>query len=113
MVDLNALVPPGSELDSAAGVSINDRGEIDGDRILPNGESHAFLLIPCDENHPDVEGCDYSEVEVTTEAPVQSAQIAPASAAASAPKLSVPEMMKRSRFSMANRYRRFGSLPLK
>jgi probable HAF family extracellular repeat protein len=63
MVDLNALVPPGSELDSAAGVSINDRGEIDGDRILPNGESHAFLLIPCDENHPDLEGCDYSLVD--------------------------------------------------
>jgi probable HAF family extracellular repeat protein len=63
MVDLNALVLPGSELDSAAGVSINDRGEIDGDRMLPNGESHAFLLIPCDENHPNLEGCDYSLVD--------------------------------------------------
>ena len=62
MIDLNALVP-GSELESAAGVSINDRGEIDGDRLLPNGDSHAFVLIPCDENHPNLDGCDYSMVE--------------------------------------------------
>jgi probable HAF family extracellular repeat protein len=113
IVDLNDLIPPGSRLHLGQIYTINDRGEIAGSGADSSDNDHAFLLIPCDENHPDVEGCDYSEVEVTTEAPVRSAQIAPASAAASTPKLSVAEMMKRSHFSIANRYRRFGASPLK
>lgn len=63
MIDLNTLVPPGSDLHLLIAYSVNDRGEIAGDGILANGDSHAFLLIPCDENHPGVEGCDYSLVE--------------------------------------------------
>jgi hypothetical protein len=41
-----------------AGISINDRGEITAQGLLANGDQHAVLLIPCDENHPGVEGCD-------------------------------------------------------
>jgi probable HAF family extracellular repeat protein len=65
MVDLNTLVPPGSGIQLTHSVSINDRGEISGDGVLPTGDHHAFVLVPCDENHPGVEGCDYSLVDAT------------------------------------------------
>ena len=46
MVDLNALVPPGSKMHLVEAEYINDRGEIAGFGVLPNGDGHAFLLIP-------------------------------------------------------------------
>ena len=67
MVDLNTLIPPGPSLYSA--MQINDRGEINANGALPNGDGRAFLLIPCDENHPGVEGCDYSMVEASAAVP--------------------------------------------
>ena len=113
MIDLNTLVPSYSALTLTEATFINDSGEITAERVLSNGDQRAVPLIPCDDHHPGIEGCDYDEVEVTAEAPVRSAQNAPASAAASAAKLSVAEMLKRSRFSMASRYRRFGAIPLR
>jgi probable HAF family extracellular repeat protein len=62
-VDLNDLIPPGSSLQLLMGNSINDRGEIGGQGADSSGNNHAFLLIPCDEHHPGIEGCDYSMVE--------------------------------------------------
>jgi hypothetical protein len=43
------------------GFGINDRGEISGVGVLPNGDPHAFLLVPCDENHSDSECEDEGE----------------------------------------------------
>jgi uncharacterized membrane protein len=67
-VDLNSLVPSGSGVDLTFALWANDRGEIVAGGISPSCEisapcGHAYVLIPCDENHPDVEGCDYSLVE--------------------------------------------------
>jgi len=74
MVDLNALIPPGSGMQLNLAEAINDRGEIavngtpSGCNLL-EACGHAVLLIPCDENHQDIEGCDYSPVEARTVAP--------------------------------------------
>jgi probable HAF family extracellular repeat protein len=108
--DLNTLIPSGSALHLQYTYTINDRGEIAGEGVDGNGNQHAFLLIPCDEDHGGVEGCDYSEVEMTTEAPVRSTTTTTTTSAA---KVSAAEMMMRYRSLMANRYRRFGALPLK
>jgi probable HAF family extracellular repeat protein len=73
MVGLNALVPPNSGLQITEAHQINDHGEIAVGALDASGNNHAVLLIPCDENHPGVEGCDYSLVDAATAA-AQSAQ---------------------------------------
>jgi probable HAF family extracellular repeat protein len=61
--DLNTLVSPGSNLVLNEARNINDRGEISGGATDTEGNNRAFLLIPCDENHPDIKDCDYSLVD--------------------------------------------------
>jgi len=63
MIDLNIFVPQDSGAVLEEADFINDRGEIIGYAALANGDEHAFLLIPCDENHPGIEGCDYGLVD--------------------------------------------------
>jgi hypothetical protein len=46
MVDINTLVLPGSDIEVVDATYINDRGEIAGGGILPNGDFHAVLLAP-------------------------------------------------------------------
>jgi hypothetical protein len=63
MIDLNILIPRNSSLQLLAGLNINDRGEILGvgvpPGVPPNTDlfGHQFLLIPCDRDHSDAEGC--------------------------------------------------------
>ena len=57
IIDLNSFVPPGSDLVVTDGETINDRGEIAGSGMLPNGDFHAVLLIPCGDDTPDAPGC--------------------------------------------------------
>jgi len=64
--DLNTLIPPGSALYLVHPQTINDGGEIAGFGVDGSGNQHAFLLIPCDENHPGNEGCDYSLLNAST-----------------------------------------------
>jgi len=69
MVDLATLVSSDSGISVGNGAfDINNRGEIAGLGTDANGKTHAILLIPCDENHPDLEDCDYSLVDAATAA---------------------------------------------
>jgi len=54
-IDLNSLVAPGSGLALTQPYFISDRGEIAGTGTLSNGDTHAFVLIPCGE---DEENCE-------------------------------------------------------
>jgi probable HAF family extracellular repeat protein len=103
MIDLNIFLPPNTDLQQLTDAyNINDRGEIDGLGIpLGCGDEfscgHVFVLIPCDENHPDVDGCDYSLVD-----------------AAAAPErpVYVPSAMPRTpQLQRTNRYHIPGVLP--
>jgi probable HAF family extracellular repeat protein len=64
MIDLNTFVPLGSDLRLTAASTINDRGEIAVNALLPNGDQHAIMLIPCGEG---TEGCqDAAEASIAT-----------------------------------------------
>ena len=58
MVDLNSFVPASSNLTLTVATLINDRGEIAAQGVFPNGDTRAILLIPCDEERGDLEGCE-------------------------------------------------------
>ena len=83
IADLNTLTPadPGVQLTVAVG--LNDRGEIAAQGVLANGNLHAFLLIPCDQNHGGMEGCDYSFVDAApaVQRPAEAGQSHPVSQA--------------------------------
>jgi probable HAF family extracellular repeat protein len=113
MVDLNVLLSSPSTMLLTGAFWINDAGEITG-RGLPAGCGdgdqcgHAYLLIPCDANHPNIAGCDYSLVDAATAAPLSQQRVAADPAAASQAELSSANtttlvrslMMKRSRWPM-------------
>jgi hypothetical protein len=67
IIDLNALVLPGSDLTLVSASFINERGEIAGGATIPNGDTRAILLIPCDRDHADFEGCAGHADEIVTD----------------------------------------------
>jgi probable HAF family extracellular repeat protein len=103
IVDLNTLIPPGSPLQLVHPDTINDKGEVAGTGLDANGNQHAFLLIPCDENHPAVEGCDYGLVEAAATAETRLAQVDQPLAQPSAATLSPTQMMTRTRSTLHSR----------
>jgi len=68
MADLNTLIPPNPGLQLNWAAYINDPGQIAAIGTFSNGDMHAFVLVPCDEGHPGVEGCDYTLVDPATAA---------------------------------------------
>ena len=120
MVDLRSLLiqDPGIMLTELN--FIHDRGDIAGNGILPNGDNHEILLVPCDEDHRDNEGCDFETVEKIATAGqiatagLDSAQVAQApSAIVSEAKVSTSEMIEQIISLRMKRIRRLGSLPQK
>lgn len=49
LFDLQGLIDPASKITVTNVTTINERGEITGTGVLPNGDTHAFLLVPCGE----------------------------------------------------------------
>jgi probable HAF family extracellular repeat protein len=57
IIDLNRFVPSGSGVQLTEPSAISDRGEIATNGFL-DGNLRAFVLVPCDENHAETEGCN-------------------------------------------------------
>jgi len=73
IVDLNTVIQPGTGYQLTNAFNINDRGEILAKAaplgFTPNDDAdlgHLALLIPCDDDHPNVQGCDYSMVDAVS-----------------------------------------------
>lgn len=103
LYDLNALVEPGSGFFIGDVNFINDSGEIAATGVLSNGNQHALVLVPCDDDHPGVAGCDYSMVDAAN---AQSSVAAPRSQTATQPTTSSPAQSVNSlRNRLMQRYR--------
>jgi probable HAF family extracellular repeat protein len=97
LVDLNLFVSSSSGVLLTFALSINERGEIASLGLLPNGDQHAFELIPCDDGESQAEGCE--EANEIRAAAIKNAagDIAPARAAVVQPNLTPSEMKDRVR----------------
>lgn len=109
LVNLNTLVPSSSGIVLIGAFNANNRGEIVAEGRLLNGDLRAVLLVPCDENHLNVAGCDYRLVDATPDAQVLPAQMTQSPAANSA-KLSPAEVKARFQSLIGNRHRHFGAV---
>jgi hypothetical protein len=75
MVDLSTLLSSTSDLVLLV-VSNNDRGEIAGVGTDVNGNGHAIVLVPCDENHPGLADCVYGLMDTENAAQPRTPQAA-------------------------------------
>ena len=105
MIDLNTLIPPDSGLVLHETTYINERGEITGAAFLPNGDEHAFLLIPG--NQDDV---DTGTATAATQADVAPVTPSPTNLAHSR---LTPEKVAAFRARLAYRSSGFGLKPSK
>ena len=118
-VDLNTLIPPGSGLQLTYAVAINDRGEIAGFGVPPGvppedyeTKGHAYILIPCDDEHADTEGCEDAAQDTTAMTQSNSAPATPTSMSVAKGSLT-PEKLAAFRARMFSRQRGFGGWPRK
>jgi probable HAF family extracellular repeat protein len=77
-VDPSSLYPPLTNGLVLLGLCcINDLGEMAGFGALPNGDTREMLIVPCDEHHPNVGGCDYSLAAIPGDAESKATPPAP------------------------------------
>jgi len=113
IVDLNTLISGNSQIFLYWSTFISDSGEIAAYGSLANGDTHALLLIPCDEEHTGIEGCDHEPVDAAVASQTSTAPVVLAQAAATQPSVTPSVVKDRIRALMLNRSRRFTSLPKK
>ena len=120
MIDLNTFLPPTSSLQQLTdGYNINDRGEIFGlglARARPGCADefacgHVFVLIPCDRDHSDEEGCEESNEDGTAAIPDRPASVKQTSTGVAGSGLTPREIADRIHARFAGRYREFGAWP--
>ena len=68
MIDLNRFVPKRSHLTVTDGETINNRGEIAASGMLPNGDFHAVVLIPCNGGQGCQAGSRHEDTQPSTTA---------------------------------------------
>jgi probable HAF family extracellular repeat protein len=115
MVDLNPLIPEDSGAPLYEASNINERGEIVAGGLPagcsdPSSCGHVYLLIPCDEEHPGIEGCENG-----SGAPGKNSvsPIAPAQTTAAQPNLTPSAVKEDVRALQSTRDRRFRGWPQK
>jgi hypothetical protein len=113
ITDLNAFVITASGVQLTDALSINESGEIAAQGVLANGDVHAFVLIPCEMDNSDSEGCRDADVATQSGDENHVAPAAQAPATAAQPNLTPSEMKDRIRALLTNRNRRFRSFPPK
>jgi len=105
IIDLNAFVPPGSDLHLADPQFINDRGEIVVAGFLPNGNEHAVVLLPCYEDDDDKE-CREASQNMTASSKAVGRTVAAGTAIR--PRVSRAEMLAQLHSRKTRRYHIFG-----
>jgi probable HAF family extracellular repeat protein len=72
MLDLSTLFAPlASGIEFTAAGHIGDDGSILGFGLLPNGDGHAMLLVPCDATHEDAPACHANPAEAENTAAIR------------------------------------------
>jgi probable HAF family extracellular repeat protein len=113
LVNLNTLIPSGLGVILGGAINANGRGEIAAVGTLSNGDFRALVLIPCDEEHPDLPDCQYDLVETEIAAQLRPAQIAGPSAAANVGQFGPGYRTPRYRSALSRHNQRFDGLQQK
>ncbi len=94
MIDLNIFVPSSSHLTLVEPHYINDRGEITGNAVLPDGSLRAFLLIPCAAAQSEADDCRDAG-NVATESRTPGTKVGIQTLASPLPRESMSEILAR------------------